>query len=291
MKNRWLGAVLSLILCLTLLFSLVGPLATGSASADEDNCSSNPYVVKTFVDEQGREIAEVIFPGRPPEVKAAVVNVPEPNPLMGTNTLLNVPAFDWCYGCSATSAAMMMGHYDNAGYSNMYAGPTNGGVCPMYNTVWGQTTYPGVVCGECPLSATHLGYDGLTRGHVDDYWVDYGHSGPDPYFGIWTQHTHGDCTADYMGTNQWNNYGNTDGSTTFYWDNSGDPLYDYTGCEPIPQRDGCHGMRLFAESRGYTVNTNYTQLIQERDTDSTKGFTFDVYNHCCCNHHHLTCKT
>ena len=36
MKNRWLGMVLSLVLCLTLLFSVVGGAATGSASAEEE---------------------------------------------------------------------------------------------------------------------------------------------------------------------------------------------------------------------------------------------------------------
>ena len=149
--------------------------------------TGNPYLVRTFVDEQGRQIDEIIVPGRPPEIKAPVAAVPEPNPAMGINTLSNVPAFSWCYGCSATSAAMMAGYYDNHNYTNMYAGPTNGGVCPMNNSVWG----PGIggSAGECPLSATHQGKDGLgVRGHVDDYWY-YSGSTIDPYFGNWAQHT------------------------------------------------------------------------------------------------------
>jgi len=87
---------------------------TGPAIAGTEN----PYLVRTFIDEQGRQIDEVIVPGRPPEIKAPVVAVLEPNPAMGINTLSNVPAFDWCYGCSATSAAMMFGHYDNHDYTN-----------------------------------------------------------------------------------------------------------------------------------------------------------------------------
>jgi len=186
---------------------------------------------------------------------------------MGINTLSNVPAFDWCYGCSATSAAMMFGHYDNHNYTNMYAGPTNGGVCPMNNSVWGA--------GECPLSATHQGYDGLgQRGHVDDYWYAYG-STTDPYFGNWAQHAYANCTADYMGTNQYHNWQNTDGSTTFYYWSDGSPLYDYTGCEP-GKRDGCHGMKLFVESRGYTVVTNFNQYIYGYD-GNTKGFNFSDF--------------
>lgn len=237
---------------------------TGPAIAGTEN----PYLVRTFVDEQGRQLDEIIVPGRPPEIKAPVAAVPEPNPAMGINTLSNVPAFDWCYGCSATSAAMMFGHYDNHNYTNMYAGPTNGGVCPMSNSVWGS--------GECPLSATHQGYDGLgEKGHVDDYWYAY-NSSIDPYYGNWTEHTYANCTADYMGTNQYHNWNNTDGSTRFYFYTDGSPLYDYSGCEP-DYRDGCHGVKLFVESRGYSVVTNYNQYIKGQGSDPTKGFTFSDF--------------
>ena len=100
----------------------------------------NPHQVTTFVDEEGRQIDEIIISGRPPEIKAAAVTVPEPHIAMGINTVSHVPAFDWSYGCSATSAAMLFGYYDNDGYhTNMYAGPTNAGVCPMDNSTWGQT--------------------------------------------------------------------------------------------------------------------------------------------------------
>ncbi len=273
-KNTWLKMGAYPILCLLLLFSVVGAGIAGTTLADEESISPNPYVVRTFIDEQGREIAEEIFPARPPEIKVAAVNVPEPDPFMGTNTIPNVPAFDWCYGCSATSAAMMFGYYDRTGYPNMYTGPTNGGVCPMDNSSWGPSI--NLSDGECPLSATHLGKDGLAvRGHVDDYWITINNPGPDPWIGSWTEHTHADCTADYMGTSQ-SSYGNLDGSTTFYMWGSGAPMEDYIGCEP-GERDGCHGIRLFAESRGYTVNTNYYQKIQGQGTNPALGFTWDNY--------------
>jgi len=235
--------------------------------------TENPCLVRTFVDEQGRQLDEIIVPGRPPEIKAPVAAVPEPYPAMGINTLSNVPAFDWSYGCSATSAAMMAGYYDNHNYTNMYAGPTNGGVCPMNNSVWG----PGIngSAAECPLSATHQGKDGLTtKGHVDDYWSSYG-SKIDPYYGNWTEHTYANCTADYMGTNQYHNWNNTDGSTRFYFWPNGAPLYDYTGCEPA-QRDGCHGVKLFVESRGYSVVTNFNQYIYGYN-NNTLGFNFSDF--------------
>jgi hypothetical protein len=207
----------------------------------------------------GNVIHKIIVPGhRPPAVKVACVSPPAPNLGAGINVLSDVPTFDWSYGCSATSAAMMAGHYDRTGYPNMYSGPTNGGLCPLDNSLWGY--------GECPLSATHQGYDGrVARGHVDDYWVSYNSPSPDPYIGNWTEHTHGDCTGDYMKTNQ-SAYGITDGATAFGYLPAGAP---YSG---TVSWDGGYGLELFMESRGYTVNARYNQYIAGWDGPS--GFTF-----------------
>jgi len=264
------------LLVIVLAVCLIIP--TTSFAADE-----NPYLVRTFFDDQGRQIDEVVVPGRPPEIKAEAAIVPESNVAMGINVLSNVPALDWSYGCSATSAAMMAGYYDRTGYSDMYTGPTNGGVFPLPTdyTTWGRTWWwagtPAMYVTECPLSATHDGVDGRSiKGHVDDYWTGYGNSGDDPFDDNWTEHTLGDCTADYMGTNQdyWNN---SDGATTFYFYTDGSPIYDYTGAEgnppPLRKRDGCHGLRLFYESMGYTVTQNYNQYIYGYG-GNTLGFTF-----------------
>ena len=193
-----------------------------------------------------------------------------------TNILSDVPSFDWSYGCSATSAAMMFGYYDRTGYDNMYTGPTDGGLCPLSNSVWGS----GGMYNECPLSATHAGVDGRTApGHVDDYWISYGSPGPDPWEGG-IEHTHGDCTANFMGTNQWK-YGGTpptynkDGETIFWYyvDGGKTPDFVLETLEPS-DRDGGYGMKLFAESRGYTCSM-YNQFIAELDLEY--GFTFDEY--------------
>ena len=141
MKKR-MAILMTVIIMLSITASAL-PLLVGADDAQD------PYRVKTFFDEEGRQIDEIIVPGRPPEIRAPVALVPEPDIAMGINALSNVPAFDWCYGGSATSAAMLFGHYDNTVYPNMYAGPTNGGVCPLTNSPWGP--------GECPLSATHQG--------------------------------------------------------------------------------------------------------------------------------------
>ncbi len=251
---------------------------------------ADPSLVVGIFQEGGQTLICVDVPGRPPAVLPAEARVPLPGPDAADGAavvLPNVPAFTWCYGCSATSAAMMAGYYDNlptGQYANMYTGPANGGVCPLNNeTVWGHTTYPSVTCGECPISATHQGIDGrLTKGSVDDYWVDYGSTAADPYIGNWDEHSPLESTGDFMGTNQ-SKYACSDGSTKFFYSLNGARLYDYSGCEPT-YRDGCHGMRLFVESRGYTVPAygNYNQLIPGGaavlgQAPNATGFTFEDY--------------
>jgi len=97
---------------------------------------------------------------------------------------------------------MIAGYYDRHGFSNMYAGPTNGGVMPMDNSTWPVwIDSSGDTRSQCPLSATHNGLDGRsTNGHVDDYWVSYLSGEVDPFIGNWDEHTYGDCTGDYMKT-------------------------------------------------------------------------------------------
>jgi hypothetical protein len=260
---------LSKIIGLTLILASLMPLNQGVINAQDGN---DTHQVETYTADDGRQIDVITISGRPPETKAAAVADPEPKPAMGINTLLNVPAFDWSYGCSATSAAMMFGYYDNDGYhTNMYAGPTNAGVCPIDNSSWGS--------GECPLSATHNGIDERAiYGHVDDYWVSYGSNQPDPYqSGHWTEHTHADCTADFMGTNQYT-FGNPDGSTTFWNFTNGAPFGEddvIAYLNPTNERDGGHGLQLFAESRGYNVSDWYNQYIDVKGL--TYGFTYAQY--------------
>jgi YD repeat-containing protein len=193
--------------------------------------------------------------------------LPPSNAATGTNVLAEVPAFYWAYGCSATSAAMMAGYYDRNGYPNMYTGPTNGGMCPLDNATWG-TSVEGY--GECPLSATHLGVDGRsTRGHVNDYYSGFG-STIDPFVSNeWEPHEHGDCTADFMKTNIYTDYQNTDGATSFYINNSTGAPYSGPG---FYGDDGGHGLMLFLQSRGYTVTEYFNQYIAEYGM--TYGFSF-----------------
>ena len=194
-------------------------------------------------------------------------------------SMLTVPAFNWVFGCSAVSGAMIAGYYDRNGYSNMYTGPTNGGVYPLTEDgSWGNWTdgfgenYP-----NNPLVASHNGLDGrITRGSIDDYWYYYGSSANDPYItNSWTQHAWGTAIGDYMKTSQ-SSYSNTDGSTTFYtWTSSAGQLT----CAEMPSlaistKDGTYGRKLFYESHGYTVTECYNQRT---DNSISGGFSLAQY--------------
>lgn len=230
---------------------------------------ANSYIIDRFVDPHTRkEVIKMVVPGKPPDD----FRMPAVYPSRASSTLAEVPAYDWSFGCSATAAAMNAGYYDRTGYSNMYTGPTNGGVAPMNNSSWGTVVINGEVRSQCPISATRMGVDGRTeRGHVDDYWIKYGSSLPDPFItNGWTEHSYGDCTGDYMKTNQYN-YGNSDASTVFYFNNDGSP-YSGTGYG----EDGMYGFKLFFESRGYTVTSYYNQFIYGYNGNII-GFTFEQF--------------
>jgi len=192
---------------------------------------------------------------------------------MSSKMLTDIPAFSWTYGCSATSAGMMFGYYDRHGYPAFYTGPKNGGVCPLTNPA---SLWPRYHTGtaDMPMIASHLGQDGrTTKGHVDDFWTVFGSGANDC---IDSCHIP-DSIADFMGTNQAPK-GNSDGSTTFYSMSGGSPMYDYTSCEAISRRDGCHGLHLFAEYCGYSVLTNYTQRIAGYPgVEVGKGFTLEMF--------------
>jgi len=225
-------------------------------------------------------------PTAPADTSGSVVDVVP----QAATTLSNVPTSTWTYGCSATSAGMIFGYYDRMGYSNMYAGSTNGGVAPLTNLGQGIGATP--IAGSTSIIATQNGHDGrTTKGHVDDYWISTSSPGPDPWEGNWAEHTWADCTADYMGTNQWKwdfiggdgvKDFNSDGSTALFSYSGSAKLFDYipAASAGLPQTALCHGLRLFAESRGYTVyhdGANYQNYTQKIDTLYAGGFSFADY--------------
>ena len=210
--------------------------------------------------------------------------------------LSNVPGYSWSHGCTATATAMFVGYYDHFGATGCYTGRIDGGVAPMTNAVWASEGATDPDSDGCALAASEINVDGRSnRGHHDDYWSGYENEG-DPYYdGLWAQHDHyvgQPCTADFMGTNQWYNWGNVDGSTSVYnyLAPSGAKLFDCADSpaappdQPYPGRDATHGMRLFFESLGIQVQQNFNQVIEGYiDPDYVSegpvvgGYTYDDY--------------
>jgi len=244
--------------------------------------SLEKYIVDRKVGPNGSEIIGINVPGgRPPKnyVRKEIVDIESLKTSRNVVIIDDVPAFDWSYGCSATSAAIIAAYYDRNGYPNIYTGPTNGGIMPLNNSIWNESSGGEGGDGECPLSATHQGFDGrVTRGHVDNYWIEFGSTAQDPYISNgWTPHTNAYCTGDFMGTNQ-SYWSNTDGMTNFYTYNSGAALHSFSECEGYnpPRKDGGYGFEQFMESRGYNVTVSYNQKIMGFE-GNTQGFTFTQY--------------
>ncbi len=266
-----------------LLFVLILLLASYSgglslAQAQGADTAGGRYIdTSTVVMEDGTSLTKAIING-PPTPPAGYELQRTPVDARGASNILTVPTFDWVFGCSSVSGSMIAGYYDRTGYPKMYTGPTKGGVMPLNNSYWPTWTdqepwtYPNL-----PLAASHEGVDGrITKGSIDDYWLQYGSQDPDPYMaGGWTQHTWGDAIGDYMKTSQYA-YGNSDGSTAFYnYTSYGGPLT----CADmvtygIDSVDGTYGRKLFYEARGYTVTDCYSQLTNNR---APGGFSYADY--------------
>jgi hypothetical protein len=71
---KWRGCTLVGVILLVILASILT-----TAVAQEPVVEKNPYLVRTFVGADGRQIDEIVFPGRPPAIKAEAVAVPKPN--------------------------------------------------------------------------------------------------------------------------------------------------------------------------------------------------------------------
>ncbi len=247
----------------------------------------NPYSsVQTVELDDGTRL-DIVFansPPPPPQAKLAAKDLAlsaVPKIKTGDVTIAGVPAFTWSYGASATAGAMIAGYYDRTGYPDMYTGPTNGGIMPLTNTSWGVN--------QCPLSATKSGLDGRSinkPGHVDDYYSSFGATGPDPYVVLGrTEHTIGECTGDYMKTSKWFPNSstepifaanvNTDGAAVFVFSNAGDPIdAGYLNTSGYDKYDAGYGLKLFFESRCYTVTDMYNQYIAPFEEF---GFTYEQY--------------
>jgi hypothetical protein len=281
------AAPAAIVLCLILLVG-AGPGRSSAQppapeSTQEAGEPSNPYTsVQTITLGDGTQLGRIELngPAHPPpgyELERAPV-APSALHRPGVASTLPVPVYTWVFGSGATVAAMIGAYYDRNGFSNIYAGPANGGVMPMDDSVWPTwtdgvgATYPGN-----PLAASRQGTDGrTTRGSIDDYWVAKDSTAQDPYIaGGWAQHTWGDAFGDYMKTSQ-SAYGNVDGHEAGYYyhpDGSPETCSDLESLGLAQWDAGC-GRKLFYEARGYSVAECYSRLT---DNQAAGGFSFADY--------------
>jgi hypothetical protein len=243
----------------------------------------NPYfTIDRITLDDGTTLEKNIINGPPePSPEFEETRVASIEPIITNSMIADFPSYNWVFGCSAVSGAMIAAYYDRNGYPNMYTGPTNGGVMPLSNasTTWGTwsdgyKTYP-----ENPLIASHIGLDGrTTKGSIDDYWVSYLSDADDPYItGGWPQHTWSDAIGDYMKTSR-SFYSIPDGATIFFTSGPSKLTCDtmesatYNG-EIVSNMDGTYGRKMFYEARGYSVGDCYNQ-----PTDTIGGgFTLSDY--------------
>ncbi len=256
---------------------------TESAAAVESNVltiqSSEYFTLNQITLKNGELLQEEVIHGPPTppvgyELERQSASLPIPNTAAGINTL-TVPGYNWVFGCSAVSGAMIAAFHDRNGYPNIYTGSTNEGIMPLNNSSWptwsdGDNTYP-----SCPLIASKNGVDGRTsKGSIDDYWIKYNSNAADPYITNGrTQHTWGDAIGDYMKTGQ-SAYSNPDGSTSFWgYTASASKLTCATmSANNLP--DGTLGRKAFYEAKGYTVTDCYNQST---DNQYPGGFSFVNY--------------
>jgi Leucine-rich repeat (LRR) protein len=240
----------------------------------------NPYFsIEHSTLDDGTDISAYIIngPPKPPpgyetERSAAMITIET------STTLPNFPSYSWVFGCSAVSGAIIAAYYDHNGYPNMYAGPTNNGLMPLTDTVWSNwIDINGAQYPNNPLVASHNGVDGRTsRGSIDNYWVAYQSTDPDPYIiNEWPEHAWSTAIGDFMKTSQ-SAYSNSDGSTRFYNYSTSNQQLTCADMElnEIAHLDGTFGRKLFYEARGYTVTDCYNQ---QTDNQINGGFSFIDY--------------
>ena len=239
----------------------------------DNRIQNTDLIQETWISNNKDILLKVIVPGSPPpdEYDQTPVQLSR-----NSNAVIlgGVPATSWTFGCSPTSGQMLAGYYDRHGYNDLYTGPINNGIFPLDNSIWGSTVINGELRDLGPLSASMMGLDGrIGRGHVDDYWYQ-NDSDIDPYYGNWTEHDWSSehaCLADFMGTSQFNNYGMSDGITTFWYYMGPQTVWDEYG-------DGSYGIKKYFENQGYTVDSYYNQITAYGAwSEDNNGFTFQNY--------------
>ena len=193
----------------------------------------------------------------------------------------NTPSYGWWYGCTATSAGMMMAYYDQKGYDGLkYDNLVPGGVAEA-STVHGDPNWNALAKNVI-----------ASQEHVNDYyrywngtaWVpdsNYGYTAYGGYYDDVATPTHANnCLADFMGTSQFA-AGNTNGSTTLHFWPTGDKFTAQDAYDNgVWYKDGMYGMDEYFRYAGYgTGNITKDEFFYNQyiDAIAPNGCTFAQY--------------
>jgi hypothetical protein len=196
-----------------------------------------------------------------------------------TNVLLTeVPDYTWDAGCFGTASGNLMGYWDRHGLPALYTGTAGDGLAPLNSAGANEAIRS--------LWASRAGLDGRPAdkpGHMDDYWVSYESTEPDPYMTSSRPEHQPDCIGDFIGLNQnkWTNLngecdGNIDGFSFVFWDATGNRRinFDPPSQNGLPVPDIPSGLRAWTRSRGYEADT-FSQLTEFNPAVlAGHGFTF-----------------
>jgi len=162
--------------------------------------------------------------------------------------LSGVPKYQWWFGCSATSAAMVIAYYDRLGqYNNLIQGSAVTQEQNVLDAIAspGDGVYEFTGAGGTNVQIVQLGTPGT--GHIPDYALydgvndeDYATPYPDLSSGAGLVQPHeDDCIADFLGTSQsGNRWGLTMGGTWPMDIGSGvEQYFAYRGYEGLVETD------------------------------------------------------
>ncbi len=206
--------------------------------------------------------------------KADLTDIPGVGYSIQGGVLSNSPDYDWWYGCSPTSAGMVMGYYDRNGYGGLYYNnlvpggtaeiSSHGNPSAIVNNIIASTGHQYDF-----YSASIYGYN--TGGSTGKGYLVSGDDVSAPFHSF-------NCLADFMGTSQ-DSASNVNGSTRFNFYTSGNPLHDYNAeALGIWDIDGMYGIGEYVSYAGYGVSNLYTQLIPGGlGYAAPFGFTWEQY--------------
>lgn len=163
----------------------------------------------------------------------------------GQTLISGVPDYEWWYGCSPTSAGMLMGYYDRNGYAGLvYPNLVPGGTAEL-------NTFP---------PGTYIANDTIaSSGHIADYYVVFNGT-TDPMGSGRTLPDDFDCCADFMCTSNYTDCSNPDGFTTFcYWPDGSPTTISDIEDESLEGVSGTYGIKEYVEYRGYGYSSLYNQ--------------------------------